>query len=48
MPVQIVRPRSTADAIGCVAENRVSEGEFWISAAQRGYGHAQTGTEQAA
>jgi hypothetical protein len=31
-PIDFVPADVVADAIACVAENRVSEGEFWISA----------------
>jgi thioester reductase-like protein len=34
-PVDFVPADVVADAIACVVENRVSEGEFWISAGDR-------------
>ena len=34
-PIDFVPADVVADAIGCVVENRVSEGEFWISAGEK-------------
>jgi hypothetical protein len=34
-PIDFVPADVVADAIACVVENRVSEGEFWISAGDR-------------
>ena len=34
-PINFVPVDVVADAITCVVENRVSEGEFWIRAATR-------------